>query len=517
MKHFISFLILFTSFIAQSQNVVLRKPYIQKMAADQATIHWRTLVPGTASVKYGKNQQALNLEQVGSLGLIDHSVTLNNLEPSTTYYYQILVNDSVLEGTNFQYFTTAPSLGSKNNLHFWVIGDAGTGNAQQNKVLQSYLDYPDKVNPNLVLMLGDNAYYTGLDIEYTTNLYSVYEDLYSQVAFFTVFGNHDSYSTNPLTETGAYFSNFDIPTEGELGGEPSGTEAYYSFDYANVHFISLDGNMVQDLLHPGEMAVWLEKDLQQNTQDWTIAMWHHPPYTKGSHDSDSEAELIYMREIINPLLDEYGVDLGLGGHSHNYERTYLIKGHYGDSDSFNEAKHVVDNGGNLNNRFTKTNDEGIVYVVAGTAGGQLGGGTMDHEAMVTSTDSIGSFLLDIVGDEMHGRFLSGNGQILDEFFIKKPSVSGVNENAFGANRMKVISAAYQNTLRLTYYLPQSMKGSFEVYDLNGRLVASKNVNEKSGQHTIDIPSKLFSGGVYVIQLVSENKLVLDYTKAQILR
>ena len=517
MKYLVSLLILVTSLGAQSQNVVLRKPYLQKMAADQATIHWRTLLPGTASVRYGTTSGNLSSEEIGTVGLIDHSVTLNDLEPLTTYYYQILVNDSVLEGTEFQYFTTAPSLGSKSDLHFWVIGDAGTGNAQQNKVLQSYLDYPNKVNPNLVLMLGDNAYYTGLDVEYTQNLYGVYEDLYSQVAFFTVFGNHDSYSTNPLTETGAYFSNFDIPTEGELGGEPSGTEAYYSFNYANVHFISLDGNMIQDILHPGEMAAWLEKDLQQNTQDWTIAMWHHPPYTKGSHDSDTESELIYMREIINPILEEYGVDLGLGGHSHNYERTFLIKGHYGDSDSFNDAEHIVDNGGSQNNRFTKTSKDGLVYVVAGTAGGQLGGGPMDHEAMVTSTDSIGSFLLDIVGDEMRGRFLSGNGQVLDEFFIKKPSVSSIKEESFGANRLKVISAAYQHTLRVAYYLPQSLKGSFEVYDLNGRLVASKNINEKSGQHSVDIPSKDLNGGVYVIQLVNESKQVLDYTKAQILR
>ena len=33
---------------------------------------------------------------------------------------------------------------------------------------------------------------------------------------------------------------FSFPTAGEAGGVASGTEAYYSFDYGNVHFIVLD-------------------------------------------------------------------------------------------------------------------------------------------------------------------------------------------------------------------------------------------------------------------------------------
>jgi len=30
------------------------------------------------------------------------------------------------------------------------------------------------------------------------------------------------------------------PQSGEVGGLASGTEAYYSFDYGNIHFIVLD-------------------------------------------------------------------------------------------------------------------------------------------------------------------------------------------------------------------------------------------------------------------------------------
>ena len=37
-----------------------------------------------------------------------------------------------------------------------------------------------------------------------------------------------------------YLNIFSLPTNGEVGGLPSGTEQYYSFDYANVHIVSLD-------------------------------------------------------------------------------------------------------------------------------------------------------------------------------------------------------------------------------------------------------------------------------------
>jgi hypothetical protein len=67
-----------------------------------------------------------------------------------------------------------------------------------------------------------------------------------------------------------------------------------------------------------------------------IAFWHHPPYTKGSHDSDTDNELVEMRQNAVDLLEQYGVDLVLGGHSHSYERSYFINGHYGLANTFTD-------------------------------------------------------------------------------------------------------------------------------------------------------------------------------------
>ncbi len=63
----------------------------------------------------------------------------------------------------------------------------------------------------------------------------------------------------------------------------------------------------------GNMLQWLESDLVLNDKPWLIAIWHHPPYTKGSHNSDTEGGLIDMRQNALPILEAWGVDLVLTG------------------------------------------------------------------------------------------------------------------------------------------------------------------------------------------------------------
>ena len=84
------------------------------------------------------------------------------------------------------------------------------------------------------------------------------------------------------------------------GGVASGTELYYSFDYADIHFICLDSHTSGNYnaaLGTG-MFAWLESDLMATTQNWIIAYFHHPPYTKASHDSDSETKHIFLSDLV---------------------------------------------------------------------------------------------------------------------------------------------------------------------------------------------------------------------------
>ena len=183
-----------------------------------------------------------------------------------------------------------------------------------------------------------------------------------------------------------------LPRNGEAGGVASNTELYYSFDYANAHFIVLD-SMESDPSNCSDMHNWLLADLAATGQEWVIAYWHHPPYSKGTHDSDnandSGGRLGNMREIILPDLEAGGVDLVIAGHSHAYERSYLIDGAYGYQPPPNVTPpfntlltdgHILDTGDGDpegNGAYQKNSggnpNAGTVYVVAGHGGSDLGG------------------------------------------------------------------------------------------------------------------------------------------------
>jgi hypothetical protein len=129
-----------------------------------------------------------------------------------------------------------------------------------------------------------------------------------------------------------------------------------------------------------------------------------------------------------PILEQHGVDLMLSGHSHSYERSYLIDGHYGSSGTFGPAN-LVDGG---TGRPTETGayekpslgqdpHRGAVYAVAGSSG-QTSGGALDHPAMLVSLNVLGSLVLDVNGNRLDATFLDDRGTVRDRFsLIKAPA------------------------------------------------------------------------------------------------
>jgi hypothetical protein len=288
-------------------------------------------------------------------------------------------------------------------------------------------------------MLGDNAYYEGTDAQYQLAVFDMYPRMLRQSVLWSTIGNHDAYADFPNYVNLPYFHIFTLPTNGEAGGVPSGTERYYSFNYANIHFVCLD-SMTVDRASTGPMAQWLQADLAANTSEWLIAFWHHPPYSKGSHDSDWELELVQMRENVLPILESHGVDLVMCGHSHSYERSFLLNGHYGSSwtlapEMFKDmgagrrdqsgAYHKATSGPAAN--------EGAVYVVAGSSG-WTSGGSLDHPAMFISRNEMGSLVIDVDGGTLEGKFLRETGAIDDYFtIIKDPADEALRIVRYGAN------------------------------------------------------------------------------------
>ena len=322
--------------LAQAQTVV-RGPYLQSGTSSSAIIKWRTDEATDSLVRYGLAPDSLTLSATNSTSTTEHEVQLTGLSADVKYFYSVGTSSVTLAGGDRDhFFVTAPIPGTAKPTRIWVIGDSGTANRNARAVRDAFLNFTGPRDPDLWIMLGDNAYLDGTDDAYQRAVFNTYSHVLPKTVLWPTLGNHDGHTADSATESGPYYDIFSLPRNGEAGGVPSRTEAYYSFDYGNMHFIVLD-SYETDRSPEGAMMTWLEADLQASDKEWVIAFWHHAPYSRGSRDSDTQERMIEMRQNAVPLLERYGVDLVLAGHSHSYERSYLIDGHYGLSETLTDA------------------------------------------------------------------------------------------------------------------------------------------------------------------------------------
>ena len=181
--------------------------------------------------------------------LLEHVAVLGPLAPSTTYSYVVVSSTGALSASRAS-FTTAPAQGTRPSTptRVWMVGDVGSGTVAQASVRDGYLGSASPRGntttalqaTDVFLLVGDNAYMTGSDAQFSVNLFAPYATVLAATVAFPVFGNHDGLSAQSATQTGPYYTVFSPPSAGQLGGVPSGTKAYYSFDHGNIHFVILN-------------------------------------------------------------------------------------------------------------------------------------------------------------------------------------------------------------------------------------------------------------------------------------
>ncbi|HRH64742.1 MAG TPA: metallophosphoesterase, partial [Bacteroidia bacterium] len=498
---------------------VSRGPYLQLSTTNSIYIRWRTNNASDTKVKYGTSSSNLNLAVSNSVQTTEHIIQVTGLAANTKYYYSVGSTTTTLQGDTGNYFITNPAVGSTGRVRIWAFGDFGVASNAQKQVRDAYRNYSGNTHTNVWLWLGDNAYSDGTDTEYQNNVFNMYPYQFKKFVVWPTSGNHDLHTANATNQTGPYFDNFTMPKNAEAGGLASGTEAYYSFNYANIHFISLESYDASFRSTTGAMATWLTNDLNANTQRWTIVYFHHPPYSKGSHNSDTETELIQMRTNIMPILEAKKVDLVMAGHSHSYERSMLIRGHYGLESTFNASTMAVSSGSGIYpSSYTKSapNYYGTVYLVCGV-GGQVGTTTAGypHNAMYTSSiANYGSMVIDVQGDRLDTKFLTSTGSIWDQFTIQKtgtPSLSLRNGNEMDQNvpvadPMSVYPNPVHDYLTIEYNLDKPSKVQVDVMDLSGRKVyqVADEMEQPEGRNQVHFPIRdaNLPKGIYIIRLIT---------------
>jgi acid phosphatase type 7 len=500
---------------------VARQPYLQVVTPNSIVVRWDSDSARVGTVYYGSSVTSLTSAKFDT-ATIKHEITITGLSPRQKYYYSVTGPSG---GRSDQYFVTAPATGTRQLTRLWVISDFGQSfdagsDARRVVSVNVWKDYNNNsLAADLVLSVGDQTE-SDWEIQLQANYFNQLQDVLRTTPLFTTIGNHDAGD-----QAIVYKASFTLPTNAEAGGLSSGTENYYSFNYANIHFVVL----AVDGFDITPETAWLKDDLATNKSDWLIALMHHPMHSAGDHKSDTDAFSISERTNWLPLLEDAGVDLILAGHNHVYERTYMLDNLTGKSTSLTTANKIDTSLGrpDVDHAYHKPlgpPHKGTIFVNC-TSGGYANNADdlrtpfAFTPVVVKGSDYEGSLVIDVDGSkQMNVKFLcdeldSTGSHIWDHFTINKEqqAVSVDKDLMLLPEQFSIVNYPnpFNPSTRISYDLPRRGPVKIIVYDLFGRVVATLLNNEvrEKGIHTVDWLAKDERGnelasGTYFAQIRS---------------
>jgi len=263
------------------------------------------------------------------------------------------------------------------SLTFAVVGDTGSGGRNQMAVAQAMVD-EYKVRPYpVVIHVGDVSYYGSIADRWKEVWVEPYGSLLDAgVEFEVATGNHE------LEEELSAEANEEIA---QLIERTKKQGAFYKTTYGPVDFFIIDSSTpLATGAAAQEQGEWLDRELGASTARWKIAVHHHPPYGSGPKRGSN----LPLREAVEPLYVEHGVDLVLTGHDHFYERT--------------------------------TPQQGVVYVISG-AGAKVSNTGEDANFTALTREGLQFMLIEVDGDTLRAQALDENNVVFDDFTIVKDS------------------------------------------------------------------------------------------------
>ncbi|MGI9603363.1 MAG: metallophosphoesterase family protein [Acidimicrobiales bacterium] len=255
---------------------------------------------------------------------------------------------------------------------FAVLGDNGTGGRNQMDVARQMAQTYQATPYGLVLLVGDISYYGSIDDRWDEVFVEPYTPLIDAgVEWELAIGNHE------LSEKKSDSAAAEIEAQLRAFGKPG---TYYSEVHGPMEVFVLDTSIPLATGEGGpEQLAWLEEALVASQARWKVAIMHQPPYSSGSHGSH-----MAVREAVEPLFIEHGVDIAFTGHDHHYERT--------------------------------TPQSGVVWVVSGAGAKRSRVGESDFTAHAEST--LQFMLVEIDGDTMVVEAITTDGRVIDEVVLQ---------------------------------------------------------------------------------------------------
>jgi len=303
-------------------------------------------------------------------------------------YIQFVVSTSLVIFLAFLFQLTSIKGEEINNAEFNFVaaGDWGCGH----EAIHTF-SMMKSMEPELYLGLGDYSYQESIDC--WVNIVKS-----AGKTFKISLGNHDT--QDKLLQ--AYMDEFNLKKQ------------YYSFDYLNAHFVALSTELNKH--DEKEQLKFVKDDLLKTKEnqniDWTIIFFHKPFYTA------SNTDITNMRKTYHPAFENFGIDLVIQGHSHNYQRTYPL--------SYNEDRHwepiILEK-----EQFQYHDPRGIIFVIAGTGGESVH--PLNKKSFLASAyEGYGCINVEIKGKSMSVEYYSDTNDTIDKFVITKdPHPKNIDE------------------------------------------------------------------------------------------
>ncbi len=283
-------------------------PYLQNATSNRISIVWETdtLCSANAFVEWGLRDilsRKSTAESVGNL----HTVHLKQLKPGTSYSYRVHSGHVISPTYNFR---TLPEDGPF-EFSVWSDSHANEETKGNNDVFRQIVGAMRRLPIDFAVGTGDLVE-NGHHLESWINFFEDVSPLAPEIPIMLVGGNHE-YDGCFEDLKPVYFERYarNLP-------KPH----YFAWTAGNSRFIALDPNIYFPTGIPAgsDEFRWFMNELESS--EWKRAAWHfiflhQPPYSQGWAEYHGD---IPIRELFDPLIEKYGIDFIVAGHTHDYER-----------------------------------------------------------------------------------------------------------------------------------------------------------------------------------------------------
>ncbi len=299
-------------------------PGVYTSTIDKIRVQWQTTHPLESNFYWGYDDTYSSGTITPTLGddFIHYvELPLSSMQTGTKIFYKVSLTDPT-DSRKFESSFITPPASDATEVSFYAYGDTrgldeGIPAPFHNDVCNQVMNEigTDISSQTMMLHCADWAYKDSelsWQNEYFNHLDEQAIDMRSKIAVMGAYGNHEA--------PGNSYKKYWPYTYDEYG--QTGESFCYSFDYGPVHVI------VVNLRAPGaeidiDQEVWIINDLENTDKEWKIMMFHAPAYSNTT--GDYHFNNVDGQNILQPLCEQYGVQMVIAGHCHYYAH-WIVNG-----------------------------------------------------------------------------------------------------------------------------------------------------------------------------------------------